>query len=196
MRAVVAAVAVGLSVLALVGVAGRASASMTMLEDGRYVSVDSLTPIRPSPGFPPFGVDAVGAHGAAFQASLISGDGTLIEGDGSVSLVGLEVVAQSVLALRFTVDAVQSFGMTGTISGVPGASAFFADSNGIFQVLGGDLGLTGVLQPGTEYTLFVGLMDDAGSFHVEFAVPEPSLAILLLGLAPLLARRVLPRAGR
>ena len=50
--------------------------------------------------------------------------------------------------------------------------------------------------PGTEYTLFVGLMDDVGSFHVELTVPEPALAILLLGLAPLLARRVSPRAAR
>jgi hypothetical protein len=66
-------------------------------------------------------------------------------------------------------------------------------------VLGPDLSLTGVFAPGTEYTLFVASMDDVGSFHVELAVPEPSLALLALaGLATALRRPrpPAPRAGR
>jgi hypothetical protein len=182
MRAVVVAAVAGL--VFLLGVAERARASLIVLDDGRYVSVDGLGPIRPAPGESLFLAHPVGAYGEAFQASSGAADG--ISADGSTSLVGGSVQAQSVLSLRFTVDTAQAFTLAGSISGGPGASAFLADSDGIFHVLGPDLGLTGVFAPGTEYTLFVGLMDDAGSFHVELAVPEPPLALLLLGLVPLL----------
>src|SRR4030095_15487049 len=145
MRAVVVAVAVAVGLVFLLGVAERASASLIILDDGRYVSVDGFGPIRPVPGESLFLAHPVGAFGEAFQASSAGASG--ISGDGSTSLVGLSVQAQSVLELPFSVDAAQPCTLAGTISGGPGATAFLADSDGIFQVLGPDLSLAGVFVP-------------------------------------------------
>ena len=187
MRRVVAAVVVGW--LSLGGLAERAGAALTLVSDGRLVSVDDGAPIRPGPGESLFDQSIVGAQGAASQQSVFSATG--IVGDGATSLVGGSVVAQSVLDLRFTVDAPQAFTLAGGVTGA-GGSAFLADSQGIFLALGPDLALAGVFEPGIQYTLFLGLMDAAGSFHVELTVPEPASgsARALLALLALIPRRI------
>jgi len=194
MRRVVAAVVV---VLSLGAVAGLAGATLTLVSDSRLVSVDDGAPIRPGPGQSLFSESLVGAQGAASQQSVFGAAG--ISGDGATSPVAGSVVAQSILDLRFTVDAPQFFVLSGGVSGGAGATAFLADSEGIFIALGPDLAATGVFKPGVQYTLFLGLMDDAGTFHVELTVPEPrhaSLALLALSLLPAAARARRARAAR
>ena len=158
-----------------------------MLDHQRFVSVDGGEAIRPAPGASLFDASTAGQSGAAAQHSSFAASG--LGGDGSTSAVAGAIQAESVLSLRFTVDAVSAFALSGTISAVPGASAFLADSNGIFHVLDGDLALAGVFQPGTQYTLFVGISDDVGSFSVDLTVPEPTLLLLVaLALAALTLR--------
>jgi len=180
MRRVALAVVVGS--LSLLGVAPRADASLLLASDGRFVSVDDGAALRPGPGQSLFDESLLGAQGAASQQSRFGAEG--ITGDGATSLVGGAVLAQSVLDLRFTVDAPQFFALSGGITGGDGATAFLADSEGIFLALGPELSASGVLKPGVQYTLFLGLADVAGSFHVELGVPEPSLALLWLSLLP------------